>query len=437
MIEIISPLIKQFLPFAQKRMGFKSPPKLFLRGDDKNAQNPLGKTAYYDPAQKSITIYITGRHPKDVMRSISHELVHHAQNCRGEFDKPHQMGDGYAQNDSHMREMEREAYEVGNMCFRDWEDGLKNTIYLEHLQKGDKKMSTKDWKNNELKSLLAESWGFKMDLSKLNENQKEYDLDENAEGRAFAPNHYCAHHVKFEGREAYTVDHNYDETLQEVTEYDLKFEDGTIQRNVPAAQLEVLEAFEGELEEAKHNRDHPPVKKVKKMREEEEEADHDEDDRDYKDARDAATRPGRSAKDRMAKRRSQRPAGGRLGESEEELEEGGAAQRRGDPRVRRQDPDRLREEEELEEDKMPDENNDGIPDYAQDGKGKNDQGKAKGVGDDNDKDEKEDHDDGDRDLSKVPPQLRKHVAKKKGVTKEELEAIVKKALKEALQKRKG
>ena len=54
-----------------------------------------------------------------------------------------------------------------------------------------------------------------------------------------------------------------------------------------------------------------------------------------------------------------------------------------------------------------------------------------------DKDEKEDHDDGDKDLSKVPPQLRKHVAKKKGVTKEELEAIVKKALKEALQKRKG
>lgn len=430
MIEIISPLIKQFLPFAQKRMGFKSPPKLFLRGDDKNAQNPLGKTAYYDPAQKSITIYITGRHPKDVMRSISHELVHHAQNCRGEFDKPHQMGDGYAQNDSHMREMEREAYEVGNMCFRDWEDGLKNTIYLEHLQKGDKKMSTKDWKNKELKSLLAESWGFKMDLSKLNENQKEYDLDENAEGRAFAPNHYCAHHVKFEGREAYTVDHNYDETLQEVTKYDLKFEDGTIQRNVPAAQLEVLEAFEGELEEAKHNRDHPPVKKVKKMREEEEEEEsaEDEDDRkpsdaELRDARKFATRSSRGAVGR-----SRRPGGiGVRGVSneEKELEEGGAAQRKGDPRVRRQDPDRLREED---DNKKPDEDGDGVPDYAD---------KKPGKDDNADKDKKEDHGNGDKDLSKVPPQLRKHVAKKKGVTKEELEAIVKRALKEALQKRKG
>ena len=31
-------------------------------------------------------------------------------------------------------------------------------------------MSTKDWKNGELKSLLTEAWGFKMDLNKLNED---------------------------------------------------------------------------------------------------------------------------------------------------------------------------------------------------------------------------------------------------------------------------
>ena len=32
-------------------------------------------------------------------------------------------------------------------------------------------MSTKQWKNGELKGLLSEAWGLKMDLSKLNENQ--------------------------------------------------------------------------------------------------------------------------------------------------------------------------------------------------------------------------------------------------------------------------
>ena len=65
--------------------------------------------------------------------------------------------------------MERQAYEIGNMCFRDWEDSIKQTIYFEHLQKGDYTMSTKDWKNGEIKTLLSEAWGFKMDLNKLNE----------------------------------------------------------------------------------------------------------------------------------------------------------------------------------------------------------------------------------------------------------------------------
>ena len=178
-------MVKQFLPFAQKRMGFKNPPKLFLRSDDNNAEKPLGKTAYYDPDNRSITVYVTGRHPKDVMRSISHELVHHTQNCRGEFDKVGPMGDGYAQNDEHLREMEREAYEVGNMCFRDWEDSVKNTTYFEHLQKGEKKMSTKDWKNKEVTQLLAEAWGFKFNsLDEFNEFSGEGELQAEGEEEA-------------------------------------------------------------------------------------------------------------------------------------------------------------------------------------------------------------------------------------------------------------
>ncbi len=172
MIETLMPLVKQFLPFAQERMGFHNPPRLFLRGDSTNADNPLGKTAFYDPGKKSITLYVTGRHPKDVMRSLSHELVHHTQNCNGKFDDVGEMGEGYAQNDDHLREMEREAYEVGNMCFRDWEDSIRSTIYFESLQKVkgvNKKMSIKDWKDGELNSLLLEKWGFKFDLDKLNE----------------------------------------------------------------------------------------------------------------------------------------------------------------------------------------------------------------------------------------------------------------------------
>ena len=169
MLKILDPMIKKFLPFAKERMGFKKAPTLFLKGDNKNASNPLGKTAFYDPQEKSVTLYITNRHPKDIMRSLSHELVHHTQNCRGDFDNVGEMGEGYTQNDEYLREMEREAYETGNMCFRDWEDSIKSTIYFEHLQQGENKMSIQDWKNGELTAILSEAFGFKFNLNALNE----------------------------------------------------------------------------------------------------------------------------------------------------------------------------------------------------------------------------------------------------------------------------
>ena len=98
--------------------------------DEENAKNPMGITGYYEPDNYKISVYTDNRHPKDILRSISHELVHHNQNCRGDFDGGAATVEGYAQEDGHLREMEREAYEKGNMIFRDWEDNLK--------KKGDK-----------------------------------------------------------------------------------------------------------------------------------------------------------------------------------------------------------------------------------------------------------------------------------------------------------
>ena len=118
-------LLKSFLPFARKRMGFNKPPTIFFQSDDANAKRLLGKTAHYEPSTMNITVYVTGRHPKDVLRSLSHELVHHGQNCRGEFGHVPETAPGYAQTDDHMRSMEEEAYRDGNLCFRDWEDGVK------------------------------------------------------------------------------------------------------------------------------------------------------------------------------------------------------------------------------------------------------------------------------------------------------------------------
>ena len=120
-------LLENFYPFAKERLKFDKDPSLVFESDPENAKMILGKTAYYEPARMAITIYTDNRHPKDIMRSLSHELVHHAQNCDGQFDMNHGMGEGYAQNDEHLRKMEEDAYLRGNMCFRDWEDKYKLT----------------------------------------------------------------------------------------------------------------------------------------------------------------------------------------------------------------------------------------------------------------------------------------------------------------------
>jgi hypothetical protein len=59
----------------------------------------------------------------------------------------------------------------------------------------------------------------------------------------FAPNHYCAHHVRenASGREGHVVEHNWNETLQEVTKYDVQFEDELVE-SIPASDLTILEA---------------------------------------------------------------------------------------------------------------------------------------------------------------------------------------------------
>ena len=118
--------LKEVYRVAKKKYKFENTPKLVLRKDQDNADDILGKTAYYNPADMSIVLYITDRHPKDICRSFSHELVHHHQNERGDLEMGDASSPTYAQDDKHMRKMEMEAYLKGNMLFRDWEDWYKN-----------------------------------------------------------------------------------------------------------------------------------------------------------------------------------------------------------------------------------------------------------------------------------------------------------------------
>lgn len=117
---------KMLLPHMQQKLGFNKPPIINFVEDEQNAKDVFGKTAFYDPTSMEITVFVSGRHPKDIMRSVAHEIVHHNQNCKGEFDKLSNIGEqGYAQSNPHLRTMEKQAYLLGNMIFRDWEDNYK------------------------------------------------------------------------------------------------------------------------------------------------------------------------------------------------------------------------------------------------------------------------------------------------------------------------
>ena len=152
------PLLKSLYSFAHKELGFKDSANIQFQSDSENALRTLGKTAQYHPQTYTITVYTDKRHLKDILRSVSHELIHHDQNCNGAFEKPFETGAGYAQKDSGLRELERDAYERGNMIFRDWEDTQKwqlseNKNYTKELSKvAQKENKSKVIKGNEQKT---------------------------------------------------------------------------------------------------------------------------------------------------------------------------------------------------------------------------------------------------------------------------------------------
>ncbi len=97
----------------------------FVDGDNVNAREFFGKTAYYDPNSATIVLYTEGRHPKDIVRSFSHEMIHHIQNLEGRLGN---ITTTNTQEDDHLNDIEAEANLKGTMTFRNWTDSLNENI---------------------------------------------------------------------------------------------------------------------------------------------------------------------------------------------------------------------------------------------------------------------------------------------------------------------
>lgn len=121
--------IKEFYNYAKEKLHLAYAPKLLLKRDVNNANDFFGKTGYYDPQNETICLFITDRHAKDIVRSFAHELIHHRQKLLG-YDKNLNLNKtatdpSYALHDKGLRSMEKEAFKLGNMVFRDWTDTKK------------------------------------------------------------------------------------------------------------------------------------------------------------------------------------------------------------------------------------------------------------------------------------------------------------------------
>jgi Zn-dependent peptidase ImmA (M78 family) len=109
-----------------KGMNIHPLPKVkFVEDDVENARNFFGKTAYYDPNQRVIVLYTMDRHPKDIMRSFAHEMIHHMQNCENRLGN---ISTTDINEDDYLYELEKEANTLGTMTFREYTDTITEWI---------------------------------------------------------------------------------------------------------------------------------------------------------------------------------------------------------------------------------------------------------------------------------------------------------------------
>lgn len=151
-------LIEDLVGFMRNKYRFDREPKISYKYDDGNAKRILGKTGYYDPESEEIVIFCSNRHPKDILRSIAHEVIHHVQKCEGSMtpeESAPSWDENYILHNKKLKMMEADAFLEGNLSLREWEalkkesgdDPMmsKNDV-LESKKKKKRKLSAKKLK---------------------------------------------------------------------------------------------------------------------------------------------------------------------------------------------------------------------------------------------------------------------------------------------------
>lgn len=103
--------IKSFLPFAQQHLNLTSIPQIKIVASVPDTEGTtFGR---YDNIDNLIYLVTQNRHPKDVLRTLAHELVHYQQ---GVEDRLNPMSGETGSNE------ENEANAVAGIIMRDYSE---------------------------------------------------------------------------------------------------------------------------------------------------------------------------------------------------------------------------------------------------------------------------------------------------------------------------
>lgn len=81
-------------------------------------------TGYYLPSERKVVLFCKDRHPKDILRSYAHEMIHHMQNLEGKNLNFSNKDD--VKDNKELEKLESEAYLKGNIYFRKWTEHEKS-----------------------------------------------------------------------------------------------------------------------------------------------------------------------------------------------------------------------------------------------------------------------------------------------------------------------
>ena len=100
----------------------KPAPKIIL--DHTKQDGVFITTGFFDPDSNGIRIFVEGRHIKDWLRTLAHELIHWKQQVDGVIAKSGYSGNKITE-DKNLVKLEEEAYLKGNMGFRSWTEEIQ------------------------------------------------------------------------------------------------------------------------------------------------------------------------------------------------------------------------------------------------------------------------------------------------------------------------